>query len=388
MNFATIQLDDDTASVLADVRRFLDENLTEAVIDEEWRTGAGHHWGFHRALGAKGWIEPTLPPDEGGAGLTPWQAMLLERELQARHAPLITLATTRLVLSTVRSWADESVRAELVPRVLRGETCFCLGYTEPDAGSDLAAVRTRAVRDGEEWVIDGQKMFTTGAQNCSHAFLVTRSNPDAPKHKGITTFLCPLDGVEVQAVHTLGGERTNMVFFDQHRVPDRFRLGPVDQGWTVLSGPLAAEHGMTDRSMVPTESRGGMYGAALAVAYDAAVAWASEPGPDGSRPLDDPVVRRRLARVALDVEVATATPGAMGRIASSELFIRDAEELEDLVGPRALLARGEPDAVAGGWIEYAHRFAQGTAIYGGTTDIHRNLVAEKVLGLPRSTPRG
>jgi alkylation response protein AidB-like acyl-CoA dehydrogenase len=271
--------------------------------------------------------------------------------------------------------------------VASGEICFCLGYTEPDTGSDLAAVRTKAERDGNEWVINGQKMFTTGAQNCRYAFLVTRTNPEAPKHRGITMFLCPLDRAVIQEVHTLGGERTNMVFFDDVRIDDRYRLGDVDQGWGVLLGPLSTEHGMGNGSGPAIEARGGMYGRATIDALRVAIEWAEKPDPDGNRPIDDRTVRRRLAKVALDLEAMSLAPGPIGRIVSSEYLIRSARDLIDLVGPVGLLPNGAPGAIGGGWLEYSHRFAQGTATYGGTTDVHRNIIAERMLGLPRSTPR-
>ena len=388
MDFSAVDLAPDVRAFWEEVRTFLDEHLTDAVHEEEWQTGAGHNVGLHRALGERGWVMPTLPVDQGGAGLSQLEEGILDHELQVRNAPTITKGTTALVLPAVLDWGSAELRDEVVAGVLRGEICFCLGYTEPDAGSDLAAAKTRATRDGDEWAINGQKMFTTGAQNCQYAFLVTRTNPAVAKHKGLTMFLCPLDDVEIQAVHTLGGERTNMVFFDDVRIADRYRLGPVDEGWSVLMGPLNSEHGMIDGERVTLERRGGMYGFAGVVAHEVAVDWAREPGPDGRRPIDDPVVRRRLARVALDVEITTVAPGPMSRILSSELFIEDACDLIDLVGPRGLLPHGEPDAIGDGWLEYAHRFAQGTATYGGTTDVHRNIIAERLLGLPRSTPRG
>lgn len=387
MNFAPLELDDRTTAFRDEVRAFLDEHLTEAVHEEEWETGAGHNVAFHRALGARGWIVPTWPVSEGGAGLTRFEEVILERELAARHAPMITKGTTRLVLSAVLEHGSPRVKEEVLPGVASGDICFCLGYTEPDAGSDLAAARTRAVRDGDEWVIDGQKMFTTGAQNCQYAFLVARTNPDLPKHKGITMFLCPLDGAEIQAVHTLGGERTNMVFFDGLRISDDHRLGDVDRGWSVLMGPLNAEHGMGDDAGPVIESRGGMYGRATVDALRLATEWARRPDLDGSRPIDDPGVRRRLARVALDLETMSLAPGPMGRIVSSEQLIRSARDLIDLLGPQGLLEHGADGAVGDGWIEYAHRYAQGTATYGGTTDVHRNIIAERMLGLPRSTPK-
>jgi alkylation response protein AidB-like acyl-CoA dehydrogenase len=198
-------------------------------------------------------------------------------------------------------------------------------------------------------------------------------------------FLCPLEGTEIRPVQTLGGERTNMVYYSGHRIADRYRLGPVDQGWRVIATALDAEHkiGPGDQGL---ESRGGSYGYAAGVALDAAVEWAQTPGPDGEAPISDPLVRARLAEAALEVELATITPGPMGRIVSSESCIRVADDLIDVVGPAGLLAHGEPGAIGDGWLEYAHRYAQGTAIYGGSTEIHRNIVAERILGLPRSTP--
>ena len=392
MDFSVMELDDDTRRFRDEVREFLDQHLTDEVHDHEWRTGDGMHVGFHLALGQRGWIFPTWPVEEGGAGLSELQASILEQELTRRREPSITRGTTRLVTAAVRQWARDDVKAEVLPAVARGEVRMCLGYTEPDTGSDLANVKTRAVRDGEEWVINGQKMFTTGAHNCQYTFLVTRTNPDVPKHKGITMFLVPLDtpGVDIGPVHTLGGERTNMVYFDDVRVPDRYRLGEVDDGWRVVTGPLNEEHGMDEKGPTPLEESSGenrLYMDVYIEALDRLEDWARIPArPGGARPADDPVVRRRLARIAADVELAKMTPGPMGRIVGVELFIQDAVEMLDLVGPLGLLPRGEEGAVADGWFEYAHRFAQGTAIYGGTTDVHRNIIAEHFLGMPKSRP--
>jgi alkylation response protein AidB-like acyl-CoA dehydrogenase len=391
VDFGVIELDDEALRFWDEVREFLDEHLTDEVRENEWRTGAGMNVDFHLALGRRGWIFPTWPIEEGGAGLSEVHARILEQELAQRHEPSTTRGTTRLVIAAVRAWARGDVQAEVLPAAARGEVRMCLGYTEPDTGSDLANVKTRAVRDGDEWLINGQKMFTTGAHNCQYTFLVTRTNPDAPKHKGITMFLVPLDspGVDIGPVHTLGGERTNMVYFDGVRVADRYRLGEVDDGWRVVTGPLNAEHGMDETGPTPLEESAGenrLYLDVYLEALDRLEEWACAPGPDGARPAADPLVRRRLARIAANVELAKMTPGPMGRIVGVELFIQDAVEMLDLVGPPGLLSRGEDGAVADGWFEYAHRFAQGTAIYGGTTDVHRNIIAEHFLGMPRSRP--
>ena len=386
MNFAPVELDETSAAFRAEVAAFCDERVTEAVLEDEWATGDGHNAGLHRALGAHGWVVPTWATDRGGAGLTPLQASILDRELRMRHAPSITRGTTLLVLDAVEAYGSDRLKDEVLPGVAAGEICFCLGYTEPDAGSDLAAARTRAVPSGDNWVINGQKMFTTGAQHCQYAFLVTRTNPDVPKHQGLTMFLCPLDRATVQPVGTLGGERTNMVFFDDHRISDHYRLGDVDGGWAVLMGPLDAEHGFGDRATPPLEHRGGLYGRPNVDALRIAAAWASAPGRDGRRPINDAITRRRLARMALNVEAMSVAPGPMGRILSADLFIRNGADLMDLLGAESLLPHGAPGAVGDGWIEYCHRFAQGTSTYGGTTELHRNIIAERILGLPRSTP--
>jgi 3-oxocholest-4-en-26-oyl-CoA dehydrogenase alpha subunit len=386
VDFSRVELDDATRAFWFEVRDFCDEYITAEVLDEEFRTGSGFNERLHKALGERGWILPTWPREEGGAGATRLQAALLRYELDARHAPTITLGTTMLILPAVMQWADADLKADVLPKVATGDVRFCLGYTEPDSGSDIAAARTRALRDGDEWIIEGQKIFTTGAQNCQYSFLLTRTDPDAAKHKGLTMFLCPLDEAEIRAIHTLGGERTNMVFYDSIRIADRHRLGPANQGWTVLLGPLNAEHALGHGAdAVTLEEPGGMYGSSAASALNVAVEWAGTAGPDGCRPIDDPVVRRRLARAALDVETATISSGPAGRVISSEVAIRVNEDLMDLVGPCGLLPRGAVGAIGDGWLEYAHRFAQGTATYGGTTEVFRNIIAERFLGLPRST---
>lgn len=389
MDFSVIEFDADTRTFLDEVHAFLDDNLTEAVIDEEWETGAGHNRAFHRALGERGWVFPSWPVEEGGAGLDRVRTRLLENELQRRHAPMITRGTTGLAILGVRAYGSEPLKAEVVPKVARGQVCICLGYTEPDGGSDLAGVQTRAIADGDGWVVSGSKIFTTGAQNCRYSFLLARSDTDAPKHEGLTMFLVPLDspGVEIKPIHTLGGERTNVVYYGDVRVPDAYRLGPVGAGWKVVSEPLHSEHGRVsedEHGLVEINPAGASYFHTLERLLRHTVHWAeTTTDADGARPVDDPLVQARLGQVALDVEVSRNTPSPMGRVLASELLIRDSAEITDLVGPQALVARGEDGALEDGVIEWAHRFAQGTAIYAGTTEVHRNIIAERVLGLPR-----
>lgn len=378
---------------------FLDEHLDRETLLREEREGNGFIPAYERALGARGWRTPTVPTERGGAGLDAVRAALLVGEERRRAGVLFPVkGSNALVMDVVERFASEEIRESVLGRSAAGEVTCCLAYTEPDCGSDAAAVRTRAVRDGDDWIITGQKMFSTGAHLCQYAMVTARTNTEAPKHRGITLFLVPLEqpGVERSGIATIGGERTNFIYFDEARVPDSHRLGPVDQGWQVASGALAAEHGMSaehggferaptaDPEIVRALAGAGDWQGVLRRVLDAVVAWARTTTDQHGRPLlDDPVVRSRLARIALDVEVAEATPEPFARVVSSDVLIRDTADLVDLCGPAGLLPAGEPGAAGDGLVEWAHRFAQGTSIYGGTTDIQRNLIAEQFLGLPR-----
>ncbi|WP_261566064.1 acyl-CoA dehydrogenase family protein [Frankia gtarii] len=389
MNFSAVELDEDTRAFWAETRAFFDEHVTEEVHAEERRTGSGFNEAFHRAFGARGWVLARWPVGQGGAGLDPVRARIMELELERSGAPVIISQTTPLPALAVQMFANEELKTTVLAGVGDGSISICLGYTEPDCGSDLAAVRTRAVQEGDEWIINGQKMFTTGAQVCQYSLCLTRTDPAAPKRRGLSVFLVPLDlpGIEIRPIHTVGGERTNIVHFDDVRVSDYYRLGGVNQGWAVLSAPLANEHGMGEQDdLAPNGGRTFLRDTRRLLA--AVVTWLQTQVDESGRPrLEDPITRERLARVALDIEAGTAAHGPMARIHASGALARAASDLLELMGPAGLLPHGAEGAVAGAIPEYMFRFTPGTSIYGGTNEIHRNLVAEKFLGLPRSTPR-
>jgi alkylation response protein AidB-like acyl-CoA dehydrogenase len=393
MDFSRVALDASEQGFLDEVRSFMAEHVTEEVHEEERRTGSGFNERVHLALGARGWITPTWPASQGGAGLDPVRARILELEMRRAGVPSITHGTTRLVFAAVEKFGPPELVAELRPGVAAGTVRFCLGYTEPDGGSDIAAARTRAVRDGEEWVINGSKIFTTGAQNCQYTFLITRTDLELPKHRGLTMFLVPLasPGVQIQAIRTYGGERTNIVYYSDVRISDRYRLGGVNDGWSVLHGPLDEEHGVgrDGAASLADLSIGTSFLSVLGRAIDSAVAWAcTTTRADGGRPADDRLVRYRLGTVALHMEAGLVTPGPMGRVKGSDALVRGAAELMDLVGPFSLLSEGSTDADLTGAIDYAHRFAQGTATYGGTVEVFHGIIAQHVLGLPRPSYPG
>jgi len=387
MDFSHIPDDAEAMAFRTEVTAFLTEHLTDDIRTQEFTRGVPHHEQFHRALAAKGWVLPDWPLSEGGAGLNPVLCRILADELEAARAPYVTRSTTVMVAEVVRRWGSDDLKAEVLPKVAAGTVRFALGYTEPDGGSDLAAARTRLTRSEHGWTIDGAKMFMTSALDAQFCLLLARSNPTV--RKGFTTILAPLDapGVEIFPLQTLGTEPTNAVFFRGVEVADRYRLGAVDDGWTVVSQPLATEHGDVDEGPGRLEEINAPQGASYVMdmrrLYEHAQRWAAAARPDGTRPIDDLETRLQLGRLATDIEICRNTPGPMARVLASELLIERAAAMLDHVGSRALISYGADGACEYGVFEWSHRFAQATAIYGGTTDVIRNIIAERDLGLPR-----
>jgi alkylation response protein AidB-like acyl-CoA dehydrogenase len=365
--------------------------LLLSVLDPDRDVGMGHtceghDWKVHRALGAAGLLFPDWPQEWGGRGAdaaSTRASLAVHNELRYTPPPR---GTTGFVGAAVMKFGSPELQDEVLLRFARGEATACLGYTEPSGGSDVFAARTRAVRDDDHWVINGQKMFTSGAEHASYVILVTRTDPDAPKHKGITVFLVPLDtpGIEIHPVHTFMDERTNATFYADVRIPDRYRLGEVNAGAKVLASALAAEQS------------GGYYDRNLREIADAVLEWARTEERDG-RPLsEDSNTLARLAKVYADaylVQVITSRGlgmrlagqpdlayGPAAKVFCTDAFIADAADMLDLAAPKSLL-RGEGGL---GILEKSYRHAAATSIYGGTSEVLLSMVAEKRLGLPRS----
>jgi hypothetical protein len=279
----------------AEVRAFLEQHLDDEVIEHAHRTGTMHNKDFYRALGEQGWIAAAWPAEYGGQERDPYEMTALRDELRLAGAPTDGMGLSLIVCQTIRRVATEEQKRDFLPRALAGEILMSLGYSEPDSGSDVASIKTRAVRDGDEWVINGQKMFTTFAHRADYCFLLTRSDPTSRGPRGLTMFLVPMGtpGIEIQAVRTMGYERTNIVFYNDVRVSDDLRVGEPELGLHVMRAALEAEQNVAPSSRTSQ-------------LYEAAVNWAREtPAPDGDTTmLDDPSVRRRLARMAIDAEVA------------------------------------------------------------------------------------
>jgi alkylation response protein AidB-like acyl-CoA dehydrogenase len=364
------------------VRRVIEAALTDDEVDLQHRTGTFNSTALNRALAAEGLIERAVPGLGRGDPMDLW---VLFNELEKAGAPFDGLAVAVLVAGVVNHLGTPSQNEQVLPPVLAGDALCCLGYSEADFGSDVASVVTKATRDGDQWVINGAKMWTTMAHEARWVLLLARTDPDLARHRGLTMFLVPMDtpGITVEPVHTMATERTNATFYDDVRVGDEWVLGEVNGGWQVMSVALAFERGVMG---------GTNPGVPLLRHFRR---WAAQAGV-----LGDPIVRERMARVAIDNEVAKlltqrsawiaaagglpGLEGSMTKVFATEAYQKAAGWFQQIAGSAGLLQFHESGAAAEGWIEYDARHSPVTTIYGGTSEINRNNIAERYLGLPKA----
>jgi alkylation response protein AidB-like acyl-CoA dehydrogenase len=336
---------------------------------------------YQRRLAEAGWAAVHWPPEYGGRGATLTQSAIFYEELARSGAPLPANVLGLLLAGpTIMIWGDDEQKERHLGPILTGEEIWCQGFSEPDAGSDLASLKTRAVKDGDEWVISGQKVWTSGAQYAKWCMLVARTDPDAPKkHQGLTYFLMDMEqpGVQVVPLRQITGEAEfNELFIDGARIPDANVLGGVGNGWKVALTTLMNERaGLAFFLQVR-----------LRQLLDQLIREADERGL-----LADPVVADRLGELHLKAEVLRLTayrgltaietygqPGPEGSLTKwmwSETNQQLTQLAADLLGPDTLRAGNR-------WA-YELLRARGNSIEGGTTEVLKNIVAERVLGLPR-----
>src|ERR1700758_5494277 len=384
MDFSRVELADGDQAFLDEARDFLKTHVTEDVIRRNRETGDNFDEAVHLSLGAAGYLEREWKgAAEGGFPRT--RRRIWELEKRRAHVPWVTWGTTAMVARSVAKFGSPELRDEVMPKVFSGHVRLCLGYTEPEGGSDIATCKTRAVRDGDGWIINGAKMFTTGAHKSQYVFLITNTDPEAPKHKSLTMFLVPLDspGIDIQGIRTIDGDRTNIVFYNDVRVDDKYRLGDVNAGWTVLREPLNTEHGavaaapdgLQDPSIMMHQA------GSMAEAVDKAVMRVTEPDPDGRRLIDDRSVAYRLGRSLARTEAALSAPNIYGRVAIAQTMRSISPDLMDILGAASALPFGTDGAADDGSAEYAYRFAPLVGIYGGTLEVFRNMIGQYMLGL-------
>jgi alkylation response protein AidB-like acyl-CoA dehydrogenase len=352
-----------------------DEPVDDEDAHYQWRSD------FQRRMADDGWAAVHWPVQYGGRGATLTQSAIFFEELGRSGAPLPANVLGLLLAGpTIMTWGTEEQRERYLNPILTAEEIWCQGFSEPDAGSDLAAVKTRAVRDGEDWVVTGQKVWTSGAQYSKWCMLVARTDPDSAKHKGLSYFLMDMDqaGVEVRPLRQITGESEfNELFIDGARIPHENLLGGEGNGWKVALTTLMNERaGLAFFLQVRMRQL-----------LDQLIAVADERGL-----LDNEVVAQRLGELHLKAEVLRLTayrgltaiekygqPGPEGSL-TKWMWSQTNQELTefaaDLIGPEALTV-GSPWA-------YELLRARGNSIEGGTTEVLKNIVAERVLGLPKA----
>jgi alkylation response protein AidB-like acyl-CoA dehydrogenase len=295
-----------------------------------------------------------------------------------------------LPANAIRAVGSPDLKARVLPGVAAGKTLICLGYTEPAGGSDVFACATRSELDGDTWIVNGQKIFTTFAHLADYCFLLTRSQPGSTGTRGLTMLLVPLDspGIEIQAVHTMGHERTNIVFYNDVRVSDVNRVGEAHQGFSVMRAALEAEQNVAPGSKTSW------------VAADALEFARAHRGPDGAELIEDPLVRERLARMMMEAEVTDlldlrvafleaegGAPGPVSALFGPESYVRASAAAIDIAGMAGMLDWTDDEAPLDGKLDAHYRSAVATTIYGGSSEVLRSLIVENRLGFPRSRPR-
>jgi alkylation response protein AidB-like acyl-CoA dehydrogenase len=340
---------------------------------------------FRNALVEGGFLERCFPLTGSGAGDALLQFLFVE-EMEYWGMPYGNLTYTSIGPTLARFGSEDQQRRYL-PGIREGSLSFALAYSEPNAGSDLASLRTKAVRVGDEWVIDGQKIWTSLADVATHIWLAARTDPDAPKHQGISLFIVPRQapGVRVRPLQAMYGGHTNETFYDGVRVPHADLVGAPNQGWPIIMHALNHER-------VALAATGG-----LARLFDELVSWLERERPDKLR---DPLVRRRLAELDLELQEHRAlalrnawiiaqgglpiAEASMAKVSGTELRARIANTGLDLLGSIGALSRENGAlAAAEGRLEWAYRIAPIFRFGGGTNEIMRDIIAGAGLRLPR-----
>jgi alkylation response protein AidB-like acyl-CoA dehydrogenase len=387
---------------LAEVEAFLDaeqqpddtsvfdatrENMAQ-IVDTPARRA------FMRKIADRGWLGITWPKEWGGSEGDGIYEYLLNEALAARGGPQIGKGVG-IIGKTILAHGSEKLKTEFLPKILRNEVEFAVGYSEPDAGSDAASMKLKAEpaeMDGVEgWLLNGQKTWTTSAHFAEWYWVGARTDPEAPKHYGITLFLVPLDhpGLTIQGIWTMGDERTNSVFFDNVFVPDDHRVGELNKGFQYISEALDLER-FTMFTYSPIAAR-----------FNLLCDWLRTAEVDDVPVRQDPVVRRRAARLATETEVArlmglrvvaaSSKPGPPPTTESSEyklyateLSKRIADASMDLGGAAAQLRVGTEEAPLAGRAESTYRYTVLDTIGGGTSEVQKNIIARRRLGLPKN----
>jgi alkylation response protein AidB-like acyl-CoA dehydrogenase len=351
----------------------------------------GHDREFSRALGRDGWIGVGWPKEFGGQGRSPSEQVAFIEEMARADAPLGAHSTGEsIVAQALMLHGSQEQKDEWLTAIRRGERNFSLGYSEPEAGSDLAGLRTKAVRDGDDYVVNGQKLWSTGGDKAEYVWLAVRTSAEAKKHAGISVLMASLrsPGVTIRPSMALYGKTFSAVFYDNVRVPAKCMVGPENGGWKVITDALAAE-----RVMI-----GGSRMAGLERAFDRLTSYIRTAKVNGKFLRNDPLIRDRIGQIAADIEVARQFQirntrmveagrvpiyeAAVGKVFAGELQERIGQVALDILGSGGLLGEDSASAPVGEMEQLLRHSIMGM-IGGGTSEIQRNLIAIRGLNLPR-----
>ena len=392
-----IQFTQEQLALRDELRAYFAQLMTpelRAECERDMGEGGGPLWREAlRQMGRDGWIGVGWPESWGGRGLTPLEQFIFVEEVMRAGYPFPFL-TTESVGPILAEHGNDWIRGELVPKILQGELLIAIGYSEPGAGTDLASLKTSAVRDGDDWVINGQKMWTSLAHFCDYTWLAVRTDSDAPKkHQGISMFLVPNSdpGWSCTPVHTLGGVRTNATYYDNIRVSDDHLVGELNGGWKLITGQLNRER-LSLINFGP-----------ISQLFNQVTRWARETElPAGGRVVDQPWVQQNLGRCRALIECMklivykqswAMTVGALemadasaAKVYGSEGFIEIYRMLGEVVGQAGLLRSGSGQGcVEAGKIERLYRTASIITFGGGANEIQRDIISAAGLWMPRAS---
>ncbi|MBT2397476.1 acyl-CoA dehydrogenase family protein [Streptomyces sp. ISL-100] len=371
------------------LRAELRSYFREVMEGTDPHDGAGQR-ALLRRIGRDGMLGLGWPVEYGGQGRGADEQFVFFDEAYRAGAP-VSMVTLNTVGPTLMKYGTPEQKDFFLPRILRGEIVFAIGYTEPSAGTDLASLRTRAVREGDEWIVDGQKIFTSNAQNADWIWLACRTDPDAPKHKGISIVLVPTDapGFSWTPIETVGGLTTTATYYDGIRVPAGNLVGEENGGWGLITNQLNHERVALAAIGMQAED-----------CYEQVLAYAVTPGPEtGERPADRPWVRARLAeaharlaavrllnwRLVGDVGAGALAPGdASGvKFMGTESAVAVYRMCQEVAGEAGMVRSGSVGVWGDGELERMNRAAQINTFGGGVSEVQREIVATMRLGMPR-----
>ncbi len=386
-----MDLNDEEKALQKELREYFATLVTpEQRVEQDEEEEMGAAWrATVRQMGTDGWLGIGWPTEFGGQGRGPVDQLIFYEEANRAGAP-VPLVTINTVGPTIAQYGTPEQKAFFLPKILGGEIHFAIGYSEPEAGTDLASLRTRAVKHGDEYIVNGQKVFTTGGHVADYIWLACRTDPDAPKHRGISILIVDTKdpGFSSTPIHTVAGGFTNATYYRDVRVPVGMLVGEENLGWRMITTQLNFE-----RVAMGPSGR-------IFRSLDAVTEWAkATKAPDGRRMIDQEWVRINLARVRAKAEACgllnwriaslqqrgTPNPGDASalKVYGTELRIESTRLLMEVLGPEGTIQKGAAGAALDGLLEVAYRGAIVGTFGGGVNEVQREIVGGAGLGMPR-----